>query len=133
MFTVKDTGKRQELAGGMVRNPTTGKVDYTLVLDGPMFRRWAEHLTKGAAVYAKRNWMKCASGTPEDQRKTLERFKESALRHFVQWYYGETDEDHASATFFNINGYEYLKAAMEPQPEAPALALVPDNEEREAA
>jgi hypothetical protein len=103
-FTVKDSGKRQQFESGMVRDVTEGKTDYSLVLDGPMFRRWAEHLTKGAQKYSKRNWMK-AAGDGE-----YERFKESALRHFLQWYWGETDEDHASAVFFNINGAEYVKS-----------------------
>jgi hypothetical protein len=90
----------------MVRDTTEGKTDFSLVLDGPMFKRWAVHLTKGAVKYAKRNWMK-ARGQAE-----LDRFRESALRHFLQWYDGETDEDHASAVFFNINGAEYVKEQM---------------------
>lgn len=102
-FTIKDSGERQQFESGMVRDTATNKIDYSLILDGPMFKRWARHLTNGAIKYAKRNWMK-ASGEPE-----LERFRESALRHFIQWYYGETDEDHASAVFFNINGAEYVK------------------------
>lgn len=105
-FTVKDSGQRQQFAGGMQRDVTTGKVDYSLVLDGPMFERWAVHLTKGAQKYDKRNWLK-AAGAEE-----YERFRESALRHFLQWYRGETDEDHASAVLFNINGAEYTKAKL---------------------
>lgn len=103
-FQIKDSGKRQEFAGGMVRDVTEGKIDYSLIMDGPMFKRWAEHLTKGAKKYAKRNWMK-AQGEEEYLR-----FKESALRHFIQWYLEESDEDHASAVYFNLNGAEYLKA-----------------------
>ena len=102
-FTVKDSGKRKEFSGGMVRDVTEGKTDFSLVLDGPMFRRWAEHLTNGAKKYDKRNWMKAAGNEERD------RFKESALRHFLQWYWGDLDEDHASAVFFNINGAEYCK------------------------
>lgn len=103
MFTVKDSGVREQFDSGMVRDTTEGKTDYALVLDGPMFKRWATHLTKGAIKYAKRNWMQ-ANGDAE-----LERFKESALRHFIQWYYGDRDEDHAAAVFFNINGAEYVR------------------------
>jgi hypothetical protein len=113
-FAVKDSGERLEFASGMVRDVTTGKTDYGLVLDGPMFERWAVHVTKGAQKYDKRNWMK-AAGAAE-----LERFRESALRHFLQWYRGELDEDHAAAVLFNINGAEYVKArlaAPEPEPE----------------
>ena len=102
-FVVKDSGKREQFESGMVRDTTEGKVDYTLVLDGPLFQRLAEHLMKGAKKYNKRNWMK-ACGEAE-----LARFKESAFRHFLQWYRGDTDEDHFSATVFNLNGYEYVK------------------------
>lgn len=100
---MKDSGKRESFDSGMVRDTTEGKIDYSLVLDGPMFKRWAIHLTKGAIKYAKRNWMK-ANG-PEER----DRFKESALRHFIAWYYGERDEDHAAAVIFNINGAEYVE------------------------
>ncbi len=102
-FAVKDSGQRQQFESGMVRDVTEGKTDYSLTLDGPMFERWAVHLTKGAAKYDKRNWMQ-AQGAEE-----LDRFRESAFRHFLQWYRGETDEDHAAAVFFNINGAEFVK------------------------
>lgn len=102
-YDVKDSGKRETFAGGMVRDTTEGKTNYLLVRDGPMLARWSEHLTKGAIKYEARNWMK-ADG-PEE----LERFRSSAARHFEQWLAGDTDEDHAAAVFFNINGAEYTK------------------------
>jgi len=102
-FVVKDSGVREQFDSGMVRDTAEGKTNFALVLDGPMFWRWATHLTKGAVKYAARNWMK-ARGDAE-----LERFKESAFRHFMQWYNGEEDEDHAAAVFFNINGAEYVR------------------------
>ena len=105
-FVVKDSGKRKEFESGMVRDVTDDKTFVSLVYDGPMFWRWAVHLTKGAVKYAKRNWMK-ANGEEE-----LERFKDSAARHFYQWYRGDTDEDHAAAVFFNINGAEYVKGKI---------------------
>ena len=101
-YEIKDSGERQQFAGGMVRDVATDKTDYSLILDGPMFTRWAEHLTNGAKKYEKRNWMKASSSAEYD------RFRESALRHFIQWYNGDTDEDHAAAVFFNINGAEYV-------------------------
>jgi hypothetical protein len=106
-FVVKDSGKRQEFEGGMVRDVADDKTDYTLILDGPMFKRWAEHLTKGAQKYSPRNWM-LASGKAEYLR-----FKASAFRHFLQWFWGDVDEDHAAAVFFNINGAEYTKAKLD--------------------
>lgn len=102
-FEVKDSGDRMEFESGMVRDTSEGKADYSLVYDGPMLDRWAEHLTKGAAKYSPRNWMLARS------KEEAERFRRSAARHFRQWMAGETDEDHAAAVFFNINGHEYVK------------------------
>lgn len=102
-YQVKDSGERKVFDSGMQRDVTEGKIDYALVFDGPMFERWADHMNKGARKYEKRNWMKAAG------KEEYDRFKESALRHFIQWFRGETDEDHASAVFFNINGAEYVK------------------------
>lgn len=107
-FEMKDSGIRQEFESGMVRDVTAGKIDWSLVANGPMLRRWAELLTNGAVVkgYGKRNWMK-AAGNDE-----YERFRESAFRHFMEWYLGERDEDHGAAVFFNINGAEYVEAGL---------------------
>jgi hypothetical protein len=91
----------------MVRDTATDKINFSLVFDGPLLMRWAKHLTLGAVKYAKRNWMQ-ANGEEE-----LERFKESAARHFYQWYTGVVDEDHAAAVVFNINGAEYVKEKLQ--------------------
>src|SRR5665213_2537217 len=101
-FEVKDSGTRQQFESGMVRDTADDKIDWGLIVDGPMIKRWAVHLTKGAVKYSSRNWMK-AEGEPE-----YDRFRASAFRHFMQWYLGETDEDHAAAVIFNINGTEYV-------------------------
>ena len=100
---IKDSGKRESFSSGMVRDTCEDKINYLLVRDGPMYTRWAQHLTGGAIKYAKRNWM-LASGQEE-----YERFRESAVRHFEQWLAGHDDEDHAAAVYFNINGAEYVK------------------------
>ena len=105
-FIIKDSGKREQYTGGMVRDTSEGKINYSLVLYGPMFERWAEHLTNAAKKYKKNNWM-LANGQEE-----LDRFKESAVRHFYQWFVGENEEDHAAAIIFNINAYEYLKEKL---------------------
>ena len=105
-FIVKDSGKRQQYKGGMVRDVAENKVDYSLIFDGPLVDRYATHLTKGAVKYSKRNWMK-ADGDEE-----LERFRESSVRHFRQWLRGDIDEDHFSATVFNMNCYEHLNAKL---------------------
>lgn len=114
-FTVKDSGQRQEYASGMVRDLQDGKIDYLLALDGPMFKRYAEHLTKGAEKYGKRNWQLAKSD------EEYQRFRSSALRHMVQWLAGDTDEDHAAAVQFNINAAEYVKERLAKPPEAPDL------------
>src|SRR5688572_8119821 len=53
-FVTKDSGERKTFDSGMVRDVTTDKTDYTLVLDGPMFERWAGLLKRGAVKYDKR-------------------------------------------------------------------------------
>ena len=103
MSTIKDSGKREEYAGGMVRDTAEGKTNYLLIRDGPMYERWAAHLTAGAKKYTARNWM-LAMGDKE-----LQRAEESAARHFEQWLREDDDEDHAAAVFFNINEAEYIK------------------------
>lgn len=108
-FTVKDSGERQQFASGMQRDVTDDKVRYDLAFDGPMFERYAAHMTKGAQKYEARNWMK-ATGAEE-----MERFRQSAIRHFVQWLRGDRDEDHAAAVMFNLNGYEYVRETMRPK------------------
>lgn len=105
-FTVKDSGARESFAGGMVRDTAKDKIRWDLVFDGPMLERLAIHLTKGAAHYGPRNWLK-AAGLEE-----AERFRESAARHFCQWMKGDTDEDHAAALIFNIMGSEYVKTRI---------------------
>lgn len=105
-FEIKDSGARREFESGMVRDTEEGKLDYTLILDGPMFNRWAAHLTRGAVKYEARNWMK-ADGEAE-----LERAKRSLLRHTFAYLRGEVDEDHAAAMFFNVNQIEYIKERM---------------------
>lgn len=110
-FEIKDSGTREEFKSGMVRDTAQDKVDYTRVLDGPMHDRWAEHLTKGEIKYPD-----VAPGIPNwtlaEGEQELIRFKKSAARHFRQWMRGDTDEDHAAATYFNINGYEYVKQKL---------------------
>lgn len=105
-YVTKDSGQRQQFASGMQRDVTTGKLDFTYCLQGPMLDRWAGLMERGAIKYDRDNWMKAAG------EEELQRFKQSALRHMVQWLRGNTDEDHAAAVFFNVNGAEYVKGKM---------------------
>lgn len=110
-FQVKDSGKREEYESGMRRDTNDGKIRYDLTIPenmkNPLIKRLAEHMTKGADKYGDRNWEK-ATGEAE-----IKRFRESAFRHFMQWYLGEVDEDHASAVVFNIQGAEYVKEKLD--------------------
>lgn len=126
-FEIKDSGVRQEFAGGMVRDTTAGKLDWWRLLVGPMARRLVAHVTKGAVKYPDTspgvpNWT-LAEGQAE-----LARFKDSAFRHFVQWYNNESDEDHAAAVVFNINGAEYVRERVSTMAKVPTTAKVPDAE-----
>lgn len=117
-FVVKAGGPMVPMAGGMVRSSSDDKTNFALVADGVMFERWAAHLTRATRPrgdfpgYPKRNWLKAREGDPEAKMATMERAKESAFRHFIQWYRGDRDEDHGAAVFFNINLYETVKETL---------------------
>ena len=105
----KDSGKRQEFSTGVVRDTQEGKPGFGLITplavpyEEQLLTRWAELMTRGADKYTPRNWEQAE--TDEE----LERAKSSAFRHFMQWYFGEDDEDHAAAVLFNIQLGELIK------------------------
>ena len=103
-FEIKDSGQRATFSTGMQRD-SAEKINYGLV---PLFirKRLAEHLTKGAKKYEKRNWEKACT------REELERFLESAERHCNDWLSGKDDEDHVSALIFNLCGAEMVIAKL---------------------
>jgi len=70
----------------------------------PLFERYAGLMTRGAVKYSARNWMKAAG------KEEYDRFMASASRHFFQYLRGDTDEDHAAAVWFNVNGAEFVAA-----------------------
>jgi len=108
-FIIKDSGNRTEYSSGMVRDKSEDKEKFDLLFpegipyEEQMLTRFAIHLTKGANKYSDRNWEKANS-----ESEMLD-FKRSAWRHFIKWYLGMLDEDHASGVFFNIMGYETTK------------------------
>jgi len=110
-FITKDSGKRQEYKSGMKRDVQTGKPRYDLCIpkDMPdnMLKRWAELMARGAEKYGIRNWELA------DSQEEADRFKASCFRHFMQWFSGETDEDHAAACYYNIQAYEYVKGKLD--------------------
>ena len=93
-FMIKDSGNRTEYPGGALRDNCEGKIRWDL-LPVESLKRIAQHYTTGAKKYAENNWKK---GVP------TERFIEGACRHWAQYRLGEIDEDHLSATVFNIFG-----------------------------
>ena len=112
-FTTKDSGQRQLYSTGMQRDVQDDKPAFDLIMpeavpyEEQMLTRWAELMRRGANKYTDRNWELAST------KEELDRFRASALRHCIQWFKGETDEDHAAAVYFNIQGAEYVKRKME--------------------
>ena len=109
-FTTHDSGKRQDYESGMRRDLQDGKPRFDLIMpldvpyDEQMLTRWAMLMERGRAKYGERNWEKA------DSDEELARFKQSALRHLMQWFHGVDDgEDHAAAVFFNVQCAEFVK------------------------
>lgn len=111
-YATKDSGARESFDSGMVRDTNAGKPRFDLLIPkGVSFEdlyltRVARLYERGAQKYEPRNWEKATS------QEELDRAYESAFRHFMQWFAGETDEDHAAAVFFNINEAETIKAKL---------------------
>lgn len=109
---MKDNGQRQQYSSGMVREPESGKPRFDLMLprgipfDEQMLTRFAVQMSKGADKYDVRQWEQANSA------EELDRYLSSAFRHFMQWYMGEDDEDHAAALMFNITAAEAVKYKM---------------------
>ena len=55
--------------------------------------RLGDHFREGAKHYGDRNWEK---GMP------LSRFYAAAMRHLLQWWGGQDDEDHLVAALWNV-------------------------------
>jgi hypothetical protein len=108
-WTTKDSGERAQFDSGMVRDTEAGKPRFDLTMPQgipfteQMWTRFAGLMARGADKYTARNWEQANS------QAELDRYLSSALRHFMQWYYGETDEDHAAAVYFNITAAEAVK------------------------
>lgn len=109
-FTTLDSGDREEFSSGMVRDSSEGKARFDLLIpkgvpyEHQFLTRWAKLMERGARKYDARNWEKAK--TPEE----YDRFKQSAIHHFMQWFMDVEDgEDHAAAIFFNVSGAEYVR------------------------
>lgn len=114
VYETKDSGKRAEFGNDFVRDTSEGKPRFDLLLpDGIPFSdqfltRIAELMERGAKKYDERNWERARG------EEALNRFKESALRHLLEWYCDAADgEDHAASVFFNLMGAEFVKWHLE--------------------
>lgn len=116
-YETKDSGTRQPYDSGMVRDADSDKPAFDLIspvelpYEDQLLTRWAWLMTRGAKKYGVRNWEKANS------TKEYLRFRGSAFRHFMQWYFWENDEDHAAAVLFNIQAAEYAKNRIERETE----------------
>lgn len=121
-YETKDSGAREHFESGMQRDTQDGKPRFDLILpegipfEDQILTRFAALMARGAEKYEDRNWEK-ATGEAE-----IARGKASAFRHFMQWITGETDEDHAVATFFNIMLVETIQTKLRLAEEAPSFA-----------
>lgn len=102
---MKDSGKRKTFDSGMMRETSEGKPRYDLIW-APGLKKLAIHMELGGRKYSPRNWEIASS------KEELERFREACFRHFMQWWQGEEDEDHLSATIFNLWGAENCRGNM---------------------
>lgn len=108
-----DEPSRVQFQGGGMRDSQTGKPRFDLLIpegmpfDRQYLTRCARLLAKGADHYEDRNWEKFGD------QEALDRARSSAFRHFMQWFMGEQDEDHAASVFFNIQAAEYIAWKLE--------------------
>jgi hypothetical protein len=99
-FTTKDSGKRVAYESGFNRDVNEGKPRYDLI-PTELLTRLAGLYARGAEKYGVGNWLKAES------EEEINRFKESAWRHFVSWAEGQEDEDHMSAVVWNLFSYTW--------------------------
>lgn len=91
-FVTKDSGTREEMPTGSVRDTREGKGRFDLISPFAL-RRLAGVYERGSRKYAARNWEK---GQP------FSRCLDSALRHLNAFAMGWTDEDHLSQALWNV-------------------------------
>lgn len=82
---------------GFQRGDDSDKIKYTL-MPVKVLTRIAKRFTDGGKRYGDWNWRKA---DPNDDTQ-LNRFKDAAFRHWMQYLDGETDEDHLAAVACNV-------------------------------
>ncbi len=91
-YITKDSGAREEMPTGSVRDTRDGKGRFDLISPFAL-RRLAGVYERGSRKYAARNWEK---GQP------FSRCLDSALRHLNSFAMGWTDEDHLAQALWNV-------------------------------
>lgn len=109
LFETQDSGQRQEFSTGMKRDVQTDKPRYDLIgiWGWKLITRWAELMARGAVKYGELNFEKA------ETEEELNRFRASALRHMIQWFAGNRDEDHSAAVCFNLAGAEMVREKLQ--------------------
>lgn len=80
--------------GKLLREDKTDKPDFTYIGEMyPVFARIMKRFQEGAVKYDRLNWRNC-----EDPQT----YKESAVRHLMQYINNQKDEDHAVAAMVNL-------------------------------
>lgn len=91
-YVTKDSGSREEMPTGSVRDSREGKGRFDLISPFAL-ARLAGVYERGAKKYADRNWEK---GQP------FSRFLDSAMRHLNRFAMGWDDEDHLAQAAWNL-------------------------------
>jgi len=92
MKPIKDSGNRTQFHTGAVRDMHQGKGRCDLLPPNALLRL-ARHFESGSLKYGDRNW---ELGIP------CHSFADSALRHYLRYMAGDTDEDHLMAAIWNL-------------------------------
>jgi len=121
---LNDSGKREQFASGMVREPNLFRGRFDLIPPIAM-RKLAVHYERGALKYSDRNWEK---GGP------LSRHLNSAISHLQKFLEGNRTEDHLSACTFNVfaiqHNLEMIERGKMPKKLNDLPSYVVEEEER---
>jgi len=94
-----------ETETGMIRESKDEKLNHLSYTTAHNLDRYGQHMKIGEIKHGRSNWKKGGYNREE--------WLESAQRHLLLLWEGDTSEDHASAVRFNMEGLmhqEYLEA-----------------------
>lgn len=96
------TSEREHFRSGSVRDSQIGKGRYDL-LPPRAIREVALRFEEGANTYGDRNW---------EKGQNLSRLLSSAIRHAFQVLEGDTSENHAAASAWNLMAFMETRALI---------------------